>query len=242
MIENESEIIRVNNFEENNNIDKNDVESKQLLYNNKNNTPSTKEHFKGLDETNNFQSNLSRYKTTKKFGITFYHIGKLYCFGFFKNSEDPIFCIETKFYFHSIIYSILLAVFYFGNHYLFSKLERWKQVTFNLLLLLFFLIYTALITLNPGLVLKSKKGARHTGYCTKCNIYFLPEDIVYHCYECGVCVKRYDHHCGVVRKCITKKNFIFFILMIVSFLVIYVYFIVNLVLYLIEYYNNKKKK
>ena len=241
MIENENEIIRVNNFEENNNSDINVGENNQLLYNNKNNTPSKKDYFKGLDEANNFQTNLSRYKTTKKFGITFYHIGRLYAFGFFKNSEDPIFCIEEKFYFHSIIYSIVIAVLYFGNHYLFSQLERWKQITFNLLLFLFFLVYTALISLNPGLILKSKKGARHTGYCTKCNIYFLPEEIVCHCYDCGVCVKKFDHHCGVVRKCITKKNFILFISMIVSFLILYVYSLVNLILYLIEYYNMIKK-
>lgn len=235
----ENEIIRVNYFEENN-IDKNVGENRQLLYNNKNNI-SSKDNLKCFNEINNFQQNLSRYKKIKKFGITFYHIGRIYAFGFFKNSEEPIFCIEERFYFHSIIYSIITAVLYFGNYYLFSKLEQWKQIIFNLLLLLFFLIYTGLISLNPGLVLKNQKGARHSGYCKRCNIYFLPEDIVCHCYDCGVCVKKYDHHCGIVRKCITKKNIFLFISMIVSFLIIYIYSLVNLILYLIEYYNKKKK-
>lgn len=36
-------------------------------------------------------------------------------------------------------------------------------------------------------------------YCRKCHIIRLPR--VEHCSYCKVCIKDYDHHCGIVGKC-----------------------------------------
>lgn len=186
--------------------------------------------------------NLSRYKTTKKFGITFYHIGNLYVFGFINEGSEPLFCIDNMWYIHLIIYFLIIAFIFSGNYFLFRKLELWKQMIYNILLFIFFIIYSALVLLNPGIIIKNQKGYRHTGYCRRCNIYFLPEENVYHCYDCNICVKKFDHHCSVVRKCITKKNFCLFISMIVNFVILYVYSLVILVFYLVGYYKEIKKK
>ena len=195
-------------------------------------------------ESNEFSPklNLSKYKTTKLFGITFYHIGNLYVFGFINNSTEPLFCIDNMWYLHFIIFFLEIILAFAGNYYLFRKLALWKQIIYNILLLSMLFIYNALILLNPGIVITSQKGYTYTGYCKKCELYFLPENYVSHCYSCNVCVKRLDHHCSVVRKCITKKNFILFIAMIVNFVLLYVYSLFNIVYYVIDFYNKRKKK
>ena len=232
--------------EKNNILDenlKNKIENKELLslknINSKNNNYNNN---RGILEFNDIPLglNLSRYKSIKKFGITFYHIGNIYAFGFINESSEPLFCIDNSWYFQSFIYLVQIILVIIGN-ILFRKLELWKQIIYNLLLFIFFLIYTALITLNPGIVIQNQKGYKHTGHCRICNIYFLPEENVCHCYDCNICVKRFDHHCSVVRKCITKKNFILFISMIVMFVLLYVYSLVNVIYYFIDYYKKIKK-
>ena len=223
---------------------KNKIENKELLslknINSKNNNYNNN---RGILEFNDIPLglNLSRYKSIKKFGITFYHIGNIYAFGFINENSEPSFCIDNSWYFQSFIYLVQIILVIIGN-ILFRKLELWKQIIYNLLLFIFFLIYTALITLNPGIVIQNKKGYKHTGHCRICNIYFLPEENVCHCYDCNICVKRFDHHCSVVRKCITKKNFILFISMIVMFVLLYVYSLVNIIYYFVDYYKKIKKK
>ena len=232
--------------EKNNILDenlKNKIENKELLslknINSKNNNYNNN---RGILEFNDIPLglNLSRYKSIKKFGITFYHIGNIYAFGFINENSEPLFCIDNSWYFQSFIYLVQIILVIIGN-ILFRKLELWKQIIYNLLLFIFFLIYTALITLNPGIVIQNQKGYKHTGHCRICNIYFLPEENVCHCYDCNICVKRFDHHCSVVRKCITKKNFILFISMIVMFVLLYVYSLVNVIYYFIDYYKKIKK-
>jgi hypothetical protein len=194
-------------------------------------------------EKNNISSKLelSRYKSKKLFGINFYYIGNVIVFGFVNDNSDPLFCIDSMWYFHLIIYIILIILLFVGNHYLFSKLELWKQIIYNVLLFLFFICYSVIALLNPGIIIRSEKGHKHIGYCKKCNLFFLPEENIYHCFDCNVCVKQLDHHCSVVRKCITKKNFVYFILMIVSFVLVYVYSLINLIFFLIDYYQKIKK-
>ena len=246
-----NDILKINNFDES---IKNDIENKELLsLKNNNSKNKNSNNFNNLNNFNNNKEildfkdipiglNLSRYKSKKIFGITFYHIGNIYAFGFINDSSEPLFCIDNMWYIQLIVYFLQIIIFFVGNHYLFRKLELWKQIIYNLLLFSFFLIYSALIFLNPGIVINNQKGYRYTGYCRICNVYYLPEEDVYHCDDCDVCVKRLDHHCSVVRKCITKKNFTLFILMIVNFVLIYVYCLFNLIYFFLRYYKKIKKK
>jgi len=196
-----------------------------------------------IEESNNlFNIDLSRYKSKIIFGIKFYYIGNIYAFGFINNSLGPLFCIDNMWYLHFIIYIIELIVYITGNKYLYNKIEHWKQLTFNILLFILFIFYNLLILINPGIVIRHQKGYKHTSYCSVCNIYFTPEENITHCNECGVCVKRVDHHCHVVRKCITRRNMAFFIIMIISFMFVYLFSLYNIIVFLIKYYKGIKKK
>mgnify|MGYP002624305563 CR=1 FL=1 len=55
----------------------------------------------------------------------------------------------------------------------------------------------------------------------------MQEDNIEHCSECNVCVKDIDHHCPTLRKCITKKNYILFVLLIASIVIFYLFFLMK---------------
>ena len=167
-IENDSIKLNINNLEaEEKNKNNNENENKHLLSN-----PDRyrqNEYYKDLYKNNNnnntfeqkdssYHLDLSRYKSTKVFGITFYHVGNIYVFGFYKDSLDPLFCIDNMWYFHLIIYFIIIVLAFVGNIYLFGKLELWRQIIYNILLFSFFIAYSILILLNPGIIIKSQKG------------------------------------------------------------------------------------
>ena len=212
-----------------------------ILLNIQNNENSMKSH---NNKYISYVFDHTRFKKSRLFGINFYHIGNLYVFGFMGNNSDPLFSIDKQWYFHLIIYSIEYLIYYFGNKYLYSNIEPWKQISFNILLILFFFIYTALITLNPGIILKSEKVNEKnmdTIYCRKCQIQCIMERDTQHCYDCDVCVRKLDHHCSVVRRCITRKNLCLFIGMVVGFILIYIFSLINLVIYFIGTYRRIKK-
>ena len=241
-INHENEVKNNHKIEQNENI-------QFISERNANNILNVQNNPNSLDNNNieniSYSFDHTKYKKSRLFGINFYHIGNLYVFGFFDNNSDPLFCIDKQWYLHLIIYSIEFLVFYFGNKYLFSNLESYKQIIFNLLLIIFFFIYTALIMLNPGIVIKNQKINKQSMdfiYCRKCKMYSLTERNTQHCYDCEVCVKKLDHHCSVVRRCITNKNFWLFVGMIVGFVLIYIYSLINLVIYLLGNYKKLKNK
>ena len=48
-------------------------------------------------------------------------------------------------------------------------------------------------------------------YCSLCEILISKSrSTVVHCTHCNFCIEGYDHHCGVLGKCIGKKNIFFF--------------------------------
>ena len=198
------------------------------------------------NKDNTIYSDLSRYKSFKIFNMKIYCIGNTYTFGYFNFFSEPLFSLDNKWYLHFIIYLIELIIYYLGNNYFFNKIEQWKQTTFNILLITFFIIYNALIFINPGIVIKNKNinanEYKYKGVCRKCNIIYNRKENIMHCYDCNLCVKRYDHHCHVVRKCITRRNIILFSLMITNFVIIYLFFIINFFIYIYNYYKNNKKK
>ena len=206
---------------------------------NKNEIKSENNKYANITKENEQLSNVLRHKTTKYFGIKFYHVGYTYVFGFINGFSEPLFCIDNKWYFHSIIYVIELIIYIVGNRYLYRKIEHWKQIIFNILLMTFFIFYSLLILLNPGIIITYKKCNKYNGYCEKCNIYYNHEENIEHCSECDICIKKIDHHCHVIRKCITKKNIIIFILMVSNFMILYLFSLINFIIYIIHYFSGK---
>ena len=190
------------------------------------------------DKDNSYLTlDLSSYKSFKILGLNIYSIGNTYAFGFFNFFSEPLFCIDNMWYLHFIIYLIEVIVYYLGNYILFYKIEKWKQTTFYILLITLFVSYTLLVLINQGIIIKTKKGYKHKGFCSKCNIYYIPEEDIYHCANCNICVKKYDHHCHIIRKCITKRNIILFFLMVGNFLLIYFFFLINFIIYIYYYFK-----
>ena len=54
---------------------------------------------------------------------------------------------------------------------------------------------------------KMKEEEKKNYYlCEICNIIINRKDEIDHCDECGICLKKYDHHCYWTGKCIAKNN------------------------------------
>ena len=242
---------------ENKNNKEKKIEMKQINYDEDNNFLSLKigevknYNFKDLNnEMNNDKNDKEekdlnpyylKYKPTKFLCIKFYHIGNTYVFGFINNFSEPLFCIDNLWYLHLIIYFIEFIVYFLGNKFFYSNIEHWKQIIFNILLMFFFILYSLLILLNQGIIIKNQKRLKPTCYCNKCNIYYFQEEKVIHCSCCNICVRNVDHHCHVIRKCITKKNIIIFYLMVGNFMILYLFTLINFIIYIIIYFTDKKK-
>ena len=63
--------------------------------------------------------------------------------------------------------------------------------------------------------------------CRECMLHHSGDVETVHCFECGVCIENYDHHCPWIGKCIGRGNktsfsmfILFSILMIFSFIIV----------------------
>ena len=73
------------------------------------------------------------------------------------------------------------------------------------------LIGTLNYIINPGIVYSHRKSNEHE-YCYDCKIIYpkVSRKMV-HCYDCEICIQGYDHHCGVIGKCVGKYNMVIFV-------------------------------
>ena len=81
------------------------------------------------------------------------------------------------------------------------------------------LISFLLLILNPGVIYSDGKNNNNEEkiYCSECKfLYPSSNKKMEHCYECGVCVTKLDHHCDVIGKCVGKYNTCLFILFTIS--------------------------
>ena len=64
--------------------------------------------------------------------------------------------------------------------------------------------------INPGIIYSHEKR-QNKFYCPECKmIYPQLRGKNAHCNICDVCISNYDHHCGVIGKCVGRYNtFIF---------------------------------
>lgn len=101
----------------------------------------------------------------------------------------------------------------------------------------FFVVITSFLLtslINPGICLQeeTKKDLnekyKYENYCDTCESY-RSYYRTYHCGICNVCIKRYDHHCVLVSKCIGAYNIILFYLFLFSSITLYGFTIVLII-------------
>ena len=65
--------------------------------------------------------------------------------------------------------------------------------------------------INPGIVYSSNK-IKEKIYCPSCKmLYPKTNNNIVHCGTCEVCINGFDHHCGVIGKCVGKFNMVVFV-------------------------------
>ena len=77
-------------------------------------------------------------------------------------------------------------------------------------------------------VQKKKINLQKLHFCEICLIY--KPDRTSHCKSCNACVRVYDHHCTLTNNCIGKRNYIYFILMVIFGATLNLFFISSLVI------------
>ena len=76
-----------------------------------------------------------------------------------------------------------------------------------------------LLIINPGIIYSDGEKVDYNQriYCRYCK-YLYPKSNkkMEHCSDCGICVCKIDHHCGVTGKCVGKFNIVIFFLFVVG--------------------------
>ena len=116
----------------------------------------------------------------------------------------------------------------------FSKLNIIIKLFGIFSFLMYFISYTGTFCLNPGYPKRDENslvGKPRVIYkrCLYCDIWERVDMDITHCYDCGVCVEGYDHHCPWTGKCIGKNTIKYFYTFITSVLVVFVFFVCALV-------------
>ena len=96
-----------------------------------------------------------------------------------------------------------------------------------------YISFLAIQLLNPGIATLAKNPddieenpgeniENRQEYCNKCKT-----SDGQHCYQCDLCFKDLDHHCGVIGRCVAKNNLKYFYIFMVWTVVSigYLYFI-----------------
>ena len=75
-------------------------------------------------------------------------------------------------------------------------------------------------------------------FCEKCNV-FRPPTRSSHCYTCGVCIIGFDHHCVWLGTCIGARNYLDFMLFLISLIALIFFCVVSLLLELLDLEENE---
>jgi energy-coupling factor transporter transmembrane protein EcfT len=149
---------------------------------------------------------------------------------YYNLNGDPIIAIGPDILFFIFMY-IINIIF---NIFLLKTL--WKHLIFLLKILGIIIIliqqsfYVLTSIINPGLPKKFYQIDRENNpnlykYCKECKFWYKKKTGTFHCYECGVCIEGYDHHCPWTTKCVGKNNVKLFMGMIITVFLVFGYFI-----------------
>lgn len=106
--------------------------------------------------------------------------------------------------------------------------------------------YTLTAIINPGIPTLDNYYMKDTSTieikrCRECRNYIRMDMKTSHCYDCGVCVEGYDHHCPWTSKCIGRKNLVFFYIFVGSTMTLLCYLLVVVSLSGTNYNHINKK-
>ena len=141
----------------------------------------------------------------------FYHkLGN--CHAFFGNNQgDPLFIIGPQWPMFIALTAILNIIIYFLLIRFWDSYSKFFRALGIIFTSFFQVTFTHCFVINPGFP-KNDIG-RQTGipkenykFCPECKFYYDLNKKVNHCFDCGICIEGYDHHCPWVSKCIGKKN------------------------------------
>ncbi|CAD8191868.1 unnamed protein product [Paramecium octaurelia] len=118
-----------------------------------------------------------------------------------------------------VIISIILGT-YFISTTIYLKSGIWASLASILSSLILEVSFLRVFLKNPGVNFTLTEVTRTEKSCQPCKL--KKELGTYHCFECDICVRGYDHHCPWVGKCIGEGNIIEFQLFLLSFLLFFV--------------------
>ena len=100
-----------------------------------------------------------------------------------------------------------IAFFYYN----FKLCSTFYKIYCILSFSLYFISYMATFLLNPGYPERNRNSLigdpiTDYNYCIFCKILIRTDRKILHCFDCGVCIEGYDHHCPWTGKCIGRKT------------------------------------
>jgi len=178
------------------------------------------------DPPNNIENErfIPAYDRTKRnFGthLPFFFIGR-----------DPFFTIGPDWQYFLCMWLSLLAIGILVNFYVAAHLPIEVRILTQVVTLFQSAAYILTSLRNPGIASrdpmdKDEEGSvypTNPAYCQKCRV--MRSNTVYHCVDCDVCIKEFDHHCPWTGKCIGQGNVRLFYLFLGSTMVYIVYCII----------------
>ncbi len=158
---------------------------------------------------------------------------------FFWMKGEPLITIGPD-YRIFLVALVLFELFGFVTYYVGATYQpKYIQTAFKIILLLEPITYMYTAFKNPGI--KTARDitdpaipdpTKPKSYCFKCNIF--RDKTIYHCLDCEVCIKGYDHHCPWTGKCIGEGNLWGFYVFLVVTLIYFVFCIALIVLRTME--------
>lgn len=209
-----------------------------------------------------YGNNYIKYYLNNKFlsSNNLFHLrpkkmGNLYV-SFFIN-DQPLFAIGKNKLSLVLIYEVTLHIsFIILMITIMKNLFLYMEIMFLSFYLICFISHMYIFLINPGIpdiqyysktFLKSEKYIKMTQeekqnyyLCETCNIIVNSMDGIDHCDECGICLKKNDHHCYWTGKCIAKNNlwaFSFFTIGTLLYIVWYFILIIFWIILKIAHFN-----
>ena len=173
----------------------------------------SEEMIKKQRQITNFDvNNVEQAKTNNILNKSYFYHKLGNCHAFFGNKfGDPLIIIGPQwpmFIALTLIVNVIIWFFIIKFWKIYSKFFKGVGIFCDLF---FQITFTYCFFVNPGFP-KNDIG-RQTGipkeqykFCPECKFYYDLTKKVNHCFDCGICIEGYDHHCPWTSKCIGKNN------------------------------------